>query len=170
MKKLDKEKQNIASLPIIILIVIILGIFILIKFSNEKRLTIMNQNTNEVYLSIRVKEFDSLSFHWIHSFEHIPWDEEYIILNNNKLLLKNIHIAGFGAGIPHNKGKTTVLDNGTIVMEDINEEFNEINWFHSQTAIDFIELNNNIIVNGVDLPHHETLRLKIEKRLKIWQK
>lgn len=169
MKKLDKEKRSIASLPNLLLLLILFGVFVLVKFSNEKVLTIADQNTSKIYFSMEVKESDILSFHWIHSFEHIPWNEEYVILDNNTLLLKNIDIAGFGAGIPHNKGTTSVLDNGTIIMEDINEEFHEINWIHSQTAIDCIKLNNKVIVKGVDLPHHETLQLTIEKRLKSWQ-
>lgn len=167
MKKLDKEKRNFASLTNILLILVLLGISILVRFSNENVLTIVHQKTDKQYLSIPVNESDVLTFHWIHSFEHIPWKEEYLILDNGILLLKNISIAGFGAGIPHNDGKTTTIENGSIIMREIDERFNEINWMHSQTAVDYIELNDEVIIRGEDLPHHEALRLKIEKRLKI---
>ncbi len=109
-----------------------------------------------------------LTYGWIHSFEHIPWSEQYYIEDNNKLLLKKITVAGYGAGIPNNKGKLTKIENGMIIMDEIDEEFEEINWIHSQTAMDYIMLNDKIILDGEDLPQHKALNLKIEKRLKIW--
>ena len=171
MGKIYKKKQGSASSYIQILIIaLVFGFFTIYKASNIMSLNITDQDRNEKYLSIPVSNNDVLTFEWIHSFEHIPWTEEYCILNNNELLLKKITIAGFGAGIPHNKGKSITTERGLIIMDEIDETFGEINWIHSQTAVDCIKLNNNVIIAGKDLPHHRSLNLRIEKGLKAWTK
>jgi hypothetical protein len=144
---------------IFLIFAIILG-FIIIQ-GNRKVLIIRNQRTNEIYLQKTVHKSDIIIFGWIHSFEHIPWNEYYKVLEDDQLLLETIEIAGFGAGIPNNKGKVTVDDNG---MSDINEKFEHINWIHSQTALDFIKLDEAIIGRGSDFPHHESLILEIKDR------
>lgn len=166
-----EKKQASASSHIqllILVVALIVGLFVFLGADTVKILRITDQNTNEVYFSTSVESSYILTYGWIHSFEHIPWTEQYFIQDNNRLLLKKITIAGFGAGIPHDKGKITKIENGTVIMDEINEEFDEINWIHSQTATDYIMLNDEIILNGEDLPHHAALNLKIEKRLKLW--
>lgn len=172
MDKIFKEKKQISASShiqlLILVMILIVGFFAIFKVGTVKFLSITDQANNEEYFSIPVATSCVLTFGWIHSFEHIPWTEEYFILNDNKLLLKKITIAGFGAGIPHNKGRLTKIEKGLIIMDEIDEKFDEINWIHSQTATDYLMLNNKIILNGEDLPHHRSLNLKIEKRLKIW--
>lgn len=166
-----EKKQMAASSHIQLLILIailIVGFFAIFKIDTVKILRITDQAGNAEYLSVPVAASDKLTFGWIHSFEHIPWNEEYIISDDNKLLLKKIVIAGFGAGIPHNKGKTVKTENGLIIMDEINEIYDEINWIHSQTATDHIMLNDKVILHGEDLPHHSSINLRIEGRLKIW--
>lgn len=165
------KKQAAASsrIPFLIfLLIITVGLFILIKNFNTRVLRVTDQLTGEEYYSAHAEPSDILTFGWIHSFEHIPWTEQYTILGNNQLLLEEITIAGFGAGIPHNKGKKIESRNGMIIMSEINEEYDEINWIHSQTATDYIMLNDKIILRGKDLPQHKALNLKIEKGLKLW--
>lgn len=167
----NKKKQIPASSYIQMLLfiaILIIGFFTFFKIDTIKVLSIVEQDTNKEYFSTPVETSYTLTYGWVHSFEHIPWTEQYSILDNNKLLLKKITVAGFGAGIPNNKGKVTKTENGLIIMDEIDEEFDEINWIHSQTATDYIMLNNKVILNGEDLPQHRALNLRIEKRLKIW--
>lgn len=167
--KEKKQKTASSHIQLLILIaVLIVGLFIFFRAGAMKVLRITDQETNEVYFSAPVETSYVLTYGWIHSFEHIPWSEQYYIEDNNKLLLKKITVAGYGAGIPNNKGKLTKIENGMIIMDEIDEEFEEINWIHSQTAMDYIMLNDKIILDGEDLPQHKALNLKIEKRLKIW--
>ena len=152
----------------IIFIIIIVAAIILIFFPVEytKVLTISNQETREVYLKVAVDDGDVVEYAWIHSFEHIPWNEEYEIEESNNLMLIKIEVAGFGAGIPEDKGKVSI-ENGIIIMRDINEEFEEINWINSNTALKCISLNDEEIIKGSDLPHHEPLNLKVKEEFKI---
>jgi hypothetical protein len=167
----DEKKQAAASSRIrflILLLILTVGFLLLFEIGNASVLRITDQSTGEEYYSIHAGPSDILTYGWIHSFEHIPWTEQYTILGNNNLLLKEIAIAGFGAGIPHNKGGKIKSKDGMIIMSEINEEYDEINWIHSQTATDYIMLNDKVILRGTDLPQHKALNLKIEKRLKLW--
>lgn len=132
-------------------------------------LIISNQETEEVYIKTRVETGDLLEYKWIHSFENIPWFEEYKILDNNSLQLIEIKVAGFGAGIPENKGTVKIKD-GIIIMTDLDQEFKEINWINSETALEYISLNNNEIIKGGDLPHHEPIKLAVKEVLSIWKR
>jgi len=109
----------------------------------------------------------TLQYYWIHSFEHIPWTEDFEVLDSNGFKLREIAVAGFGAGIPENKGIVSVED-GMVVMREINEYFEDINWINSHTALKYIGLNHQEIIRGRDLPHHEPLKLMIEERFSIW--
>lgn len=168
-----KEKKLRGASPFKLFIIFIFLIFILLltfKPGYVKVLTITNQKTGEVYLSEIVDYPYKITYGWIHSFEHIPWTEDYIINDANKLLLKRITVAGFGAGIPNNKGVVTIDDNGIIIMDEINEEFLSIVWINSNTALDYISVNDEVIVRGSELPHHEFLELRVKERVKLWMK
>ena len=95
-----KEKNRRGASPFKLFIIFILLIFVLLlilKPGYVKILTITNQKTGEIYLSEIVEFPYGITCGWIHSFEHIPWTEDYIINDTNKLLLKRITVAGFGA-------------------------------------------------------------------------
>ena len=136
-------------------------------YLSQPVLVIYSQDSGEQHLVVPVHADDRLEYHWIHSFEHIPWNERYIIQKDLTLRLTRIEVAGFGAGIPENKGKTEVR-NGMVIMSELNEAFDNISWIHSNTALSSISLNNHIIAAGSDLPHHQPVRLEIIRRLNAW--
>lgn len=140
---------------------------VVFHLESSKVVMISHQETGEVLLTIPVEVGDTLSYKWIHSFEHIPWFEYYEIQKDNRLKLFEINVAGFGAGIPENKGSVHIKD-GMVIMTDIEEFYDEINWIHSTTAVDHIAINGKIMVNAKDLPHHEPLNLSIKGRLTQW--
>lgn len=149
----------------VVISICVLNIFF--KVGYTKVLTISHQETDEVYVKTRVEPGDTLRYKWIHSFEHIPWIEEYEILDNNSLQLHEIQVAGFGAGIPENEGKVEVRD-GMVIMSDLEQNFEEINWINSNTALEYIGLNDEEIIKGSELPHHEPLKLVVKEKLSIW--
>ncbi|MGE4584542.1 MAG: DUF1850 domain-containing protein [Sphaerochaeta sp.] len=124
-------------------------------------MVLRDQKTQKVLRSVSVEAGDTVVFHWIHSFEHIPWDEEYTVENGNIFVLHTIKVAGFGAGIPENKGRTTV-ENGMVVMRSINQTFSEIHWIHSQTALQSITIQGKPFITGQDVPHHVPVELTIQ--------
>ncbi|AKL93892.1 hypothetical protein CACET_c03760 [Clostridium aceticum] len=126
-------------------------------------LIIKEETTGEIFVSIEVEEGDEVAFHWIHSVEHIPWIEYFVIDEKKNFVLKEIRFKGFGAGIPHDKGEVKVED-GYIVMMDIEEKFEAYQWIHSHTATERITLNGEEIVKSTDLPHHEYIKMAIQER------
>ncbi|HBH12572.1 MAG: hypothetical protein XD91_1461 [Clostridiales bacterium 38_11] len=153
----------------IIIMILVYITTIYITSIGSRVLVISHQETDEIYLMEKIKPGDTLHFKWIHSFEHIPWTEEFEILDNNQLALHVITVAGFGAGIPENKGTVSIVD-GIIIMSDINEIFEEINWINSNSALVFIGINDKELIKGSELPHHELLKLRVEERVFIWPK
>ena len=129
-------------------------------------LTLSHQETGEIFLRVEAEAQESLTFTWIHSFEHIPWIEEYTVEDDNTFILHTIRVAGFGAGIPENKG-TVSLEDGMVVYRDINEKFNHFAWINSQSALVSITVNDKVLIRGTDLPHHQKLELRLQGKRAI---
>jgi len=158
-----------ALAPLLVLLILVMGILLFSYFFQgpDLRLVLSDQETGQVLFSQPVQEGDELSFHWIHSFEHIPWVEEYTIEANETFLLHTISVAGFGAGIPENKGVVTVED-GMVVMRSIQQRFDAIRWIHSQTALVSITLGANTFITGEDVGHHLPVALSIKGTRTLW--
>ncbi len=143
---------------------------LLFSFLNQGpglQLVLSDQETGQVLFSLPVDTGDEVTFHWIHSFEHIPWIEEYSIEADETFVLHTISVAGFGAGIPENKGVVAIED-GMVVMRSIEERFDEIRWIHSQTALVSITLGHTIFITGEDVEHHLPVELSIKGTRTLW--
>ncbi len=158
-----------ALVLVLVLLIMLMGTLLFSYFFQgpDLRLVLSDQETGQVLFSHPVQEGDELSFHWIHSFEHIPWVEEYTIEANETFLLHTISVAGFGAGIPENKGVVTVED-GMVVMRSIQQRFDAIRWIHSQTALVSITLGANTFIGGENIGHHLPVALSIKGTRTLW--
>ena len=83
---------------------------------------------------------------------------------DNTLELDTISFPAFGAGIPENKGKRTVVRNGRIYMEEIGQIFPHFVWINSHLATRDIKVNDVLLTSGRLLPEHTRLVLVIERR------
>jgi hypothetical protein len=126
-------------------------------------LRIRNQETGEILAEAPAGAGGKLFFGWIHSLEHIPWNEYYHIDENLRLVLDTITFPAFGAGVPENKGKVCYIKDGLIYMDEIGQEFEELLWLNSNTATREIRLDGKFETSGGELPHHVKLRLRIER-------
>lgn len=124
---------------------------------------IRNWETGEILAETPAEAGGKLFFGWMHSLEHIPWNEYYHIDENLRLILDTITFPAFGAGIPENKGKACYIKDGLIYMDEIGQEFGELLWLNSNTATREIRLDDRFETSGGKLPHHVKLRLKIER-------
>lgn len=166
LKFYDLKNKNY-KLAIFVLLICFTVLFLVIGY--EKVLTIYSQDTGEIYLTRRIDAGDIIEYKWTHSFELIPWIEKYRVLENNHLLLYEINVAGYGAGIPENKGKIKI-ENGMVNMTDINQDFEKINWINSNTALNYIKINDKEVIKGSDMPHHIQINLEIKRRFSVWIK
>lgn len=138
-------------------------------YCQQKVLKIFVWKTGEVILTESVATGDKIDVFWTHSLEKIPWNEYYTLREDNVLVLDTITFPAFGAGIPANKGKTRIGDDGLIYMEKIGQEFQYFKWLNSKFTRE-IRVNGRLIVRGTELPNRQVLILRIERRGIPWKK
>lgn len=156
-------KRKTVALTVLMLVVAT-GLFAWWQRASERVLRIYDYETRKIYVEAVVKPEDKLFFGWVHSLEKIPWHEYYHITPKYTLMLDTISVPAFGAGIPSTKGKKVRIENGLIFMDEIEQEFEEFNWINSHFATRDIKINNALLTRGKDLPEHQRLILKIERR------
>ncbi len=130
----------------------------------EAVLRITDWKTGQVYAEVPARVNSRLFFGWIHSWEHIPWNEYYHIDANYDLILDAITFPAFGAGIPEDKGRVCYVKDGLIHMEEIDQLFHELVWLNSHTATQEIRLDGMHVTRGSELPQHTRLRLAVTRR------
>ncbi len=113
-----------------------------------------DQETGQIYAEAEVKTGDRLTFEWVHSFEKIPWNEYYTVLQDGTFYLDTISVAGFGAGIPAEMDVEYRYEDGMICMDGIGSKFDRFRFFNSETALRAILLNDSDFVKGSEMPHH----------------
>ncbi|NLE16312.1 MAG: DUF1850 domain-containing protein [Spirochaetales bacterium] len=161
------KSKALVLLPFVLILVMGTLLFSYLNQGPGLELVLSDQETGQVLFSHPVREGDEVTFHWIHSFEHIPWNEKYSIEADDTFVLHTISVAGFGAGIPENKGVVAIED-GMVVMRSIEEQFNEIRWIHSQTALVSITLGPTTFITGKDVEHHLPVELSIKGTRTLW--
>jgi hypothetical protein len=132
--------------------------------SDQMTLIVQSQEDGTVYNKVEhLNARDTFTIKWIHSVEKTPWRETYQLTDEGELLLIETAFQSFGAGVPHQKGTMTVED-GEVVIRDINEQLSVFRWIHSQNVDFELEINDAIVFDAEDLPHHERMEIFVEKR------
>ncbi|MBM7632462.1 DUF1850 domain-containing protein [Geomicrobium sediminis] len=121
--------------------------------------------TKETFTIQQLSEDDELKLSWIHSVEKTPWEEYFTINKRGKLTLNKTRFQSFGAGVsPYGRG-TTSIEDGYIVLSELNESFDSYRWFHSHDASFTWYVNENLWIHTQQLPHHESIELLVHHRL-----
>ncbi|OHD76989.1 MAG: hypothetical protein A3J97_15115 [Spirochaetes bacterium RIFOXYC1_FULL_54_7] len=118
----------------------------------------------KVLLETGAEPDDLLEFGWIHSVEHFPWTEFFSIAADGSLILREMRVRGYGAGIPHQRSAQVRTEDGWIISSGIDETFPSYNWINSHIAVGQVRLNGTLLFTGSDFPHHEALELRVEPR------
>ncbi len=160
-------KSRYKALIIFVVLALVAGTLLFFLSEKHLMLVLVEQETGQVLKTLSIAEGDQLTFHWIHSFEHIPWIEEYTISSEQGFVLNTIKVAGFGAGIPENKGVVSFED-GMVVMRSIHQAFDRIHWIHSQTALVSITVEGQTFLLGTEIPHHVPVELYLKGIRTIW--
>jgi len=129
-------------------------------------LTVTSVREGKTLLESGASPGDLLEFGWIHSVEHFPWTEFFSIADDGALILREMRVRGYGAGIPHQRSGKVRLEDGWIISSEIDEVFPSYNWINSHTAVGQVRLNGTLLFAGSDFPHHEALELRVEPRRK----
>lgn len=153
-----------------ILIYIILSSILVVSAAvcgqQQKFLIVYDLETEECYRRVEVTAGDEVEFNWIHSFEHIPWNEYYVIEEDGGFLLQTISVAGFGAGIPAEMDVSYRYEDGLVYMDGINSRFEQFNFINSNTALQNISVRGEHLISGADMPHHRKIVIKVVETYK----
>ncbi|WNF38664.1 DUF1850 domain-containing protein [Bacillaceae bacterium IKA-2] len=162
--------RNKITYYIFIGIVIALGLVVMIttntKIVANNQLIIKEQRTNVEYLNVVVENGDKIEVHWIHSVELTPWVEVYEITDQRgqmELKLIETRFQSFGAGVPDYQIGTAIIEDGFIVINDLEVYIERFKWIHSHDASYELKLNGNMIIETKFLPHHIPIEFFIEK-------
>lgn len=134
----------------------------------SRTLRVSYQKTGEVILEQPVRPGDEVSVRLTHSFEHVPWNEYYLVQEDGSFLLKRIEVGGFGAGIPAEMDVPTYVgEDGLVHMDEINDAFPRFNWITSQTNMKDLRINGQPVLVFSDLPNHSfvTCEIEVQRRL-----
>lgn len=120
------------------------------------------QKTGELILTRTVRPGDEVTVTLTHSFEHVPWNEYYLIQEDGSFLLKRIEVGGFGAGIPAEMDVPTYVgEDGLVHMDEINSVFPSFHWITSQVNMKELLLNGQPILEFSQIPHHSFVTCEI---------
>lgn len=126
------------------------------------------QKTGEIILTRTVRPGDEVAVTLTHSFEHVPWNEYYLVQKDGSFLLKRIEVGGFGAGIPAEMDVPTYVgEDGLVHMDEINSVFPRFSWITSQINMKELLLNGQPVLEFSRLPHHSfvTCEIMTQRRL-----
>lgn len=159
------DSARSAGKKMIALVALAAIIFGAIFFVNGRGmyLEIRDQKTGQLFARARVSDGDALCLSLTHSFEHIPWNEYYIVQHDGTFLLQRIEVGGFGAGVPAEMDVPTYVgEDGLVHMDEINSVFPEFRWITSQKNMKTLTLNGTVILDFSAIAHHSFLICQIK--------
>jgi hypothetical protein len=127
-----------------------------------QQLILADPRTKDVLLEEEVRPGDLLELSWVHSVEKTPWLETLEVTDDGRLKLIETKFKSFGAGVPHeSEGKVETRD-GYVVMSELDQLFEQYSWYHSQDADFRLKINDRILVDPEDIPHHQAVEMFVE--------
>ncbi|MFD0954539.1 DUF1850 domain-containing protein [Virgibacillus natechei] len=143
----------------------IIGIilFIWCFFPRQAYLTFSFPLSEEVYFQEHVEAGDEVEITWTHSVEHTPWMERLRVDEDGHLIMIETRFQSYGAGTPENTNGTLTVENGFIVITDLNEKHEAYNWFHSHDADFTVTIDNDKEIETTALPDQTPIEMKVER-------
>lgn len=163
------EKRRGRVLAVLLLAACVLAAVLMSAgYTPVMTLRLSYQKTGEIILEREIHPGDALTVELTHSFEHVPWNEYYVVQEDGSFLLQRIEVGGFGAGIPAEMDVPTYVgEDGLVHMDGINSVFPRFNWITSQKNMKDLLLNGEPILEFSSLPHHSfvTCETVVQRRL-----
>lgn len=123
----------------------------------EARLIVADARGSDIYFEAPASRIDHIELEWIHSIEKEPWREVYRI-EEHHLLLTDVYLKGFGAGVPSDLEGVTVNEGGSVHTSKIDRQLDELNWVHSHATSHFLRVflvdQPEPVLLQHEIPHH----------------
>lgn len=135
------------KLFLLFLLVVLIIAFLLIQPS----LTLtVKEKDGRTLVSQPVKPGDVVIIHYVHSVEKVPVNDTFIVMGDDRLLLRNTTFGSSGAGLPTDSSyNLSHTSNGDFLIENINRTFDRVNF----TVGDITK--NHLIVSDNDYPLYQ---------------
>ncbi|QKY70178.1 DUF1850 domain-containing protein [Lentibacillus sp. CBA3610] len=152
----------------VLLAIVIIGALFVIWyfFPKQTYLIFASPRSDEVYLHEQVETGDEIEIAWTHSVEHTPWIERFRVDEKGRLTLIETRFQSYGAGTPENTNGTLTVENGFIVITDLNETYETYNWIHSHDADYTVTIDHHKEIETTALPDQTPIEIKV-KRLRF---
>ena len=145
------KKWLLWLLPLLLLVLLLLP-------RKQMYFVLYDRKAEQEVLSVPVSPGDRLSLEIEHSQDHIPWFEYYTVTETGEFNLDSIAVAGYGSGIPAEMDVPAKVENGMVIMEEINSIFPEFRWITSDTYMKGLTLNGVEIFDFRSLPDASRIR------------
>lgn len=130
-------------------------------FSSHPQLCVSDQRSDRDFGCVEAADGTRVTLSWIHSVEHQPWTETYVV-KRSTLVLEEITVKSYGAGVPADPGGITTFEGGVIHVRHIDRVMPEVRWIHSHVTRHEVQLGDHHI-NTADIPHHAFVELSIKE-------
>lgn len=120
-----------------------------------------NQETGRVYYETDATDGLEITLRWIHSIEHEPWQETYVV-EGDHLILTEVAIKSYGAGVDADPGGETTIENGVIYTRGINKRFDDLRWVHSHDTQHTLRVGDHFIDTD-SIEHRAFVLLKVKE-------
>lgn len=118
-----------------------------------------HQRTGEEYARFPIAEGSRITHSWIHSIELSRWTDTFEF-DGTLLQLVETRFKQYGAGMPLDEG-TVRMEDGWVVIEDIDRTFEAITWIHSHRVEYRIGIDDREdAIDPHELPDNEPLELR----------
>lgn len=150
----------VAVLGVIVLALTVVGPFAFsraVDKPQEPRLIVADARGGDIYFGAPTSRIDHIELEWIHSIEKEPWREVYRIQEHH-LLLTDVYLKGFGAGVPSDLEGVTVNEGGSVHTSKIDRQIDELNWVHSYATAHVLRVfmvdQPEPVLLQHEIPHH----------------
>ena len=118
-----------------------------------------HQRTGKEYARFPIAEGSRITHSWIHSIELSRWTDTFEF-DGAHLQLVETRFKQYGAGMPLDEG-TVRMEDGWVVIEDIDRSFEAITWIHSHRVSYRIGIDDTEdAIDPHELPDNEPLELR----------
>ncbi|WP_083307038.1 DUF1850 domain-containing protein [Corynebacterium sp. HMSC077B05] len=155
------SRRKASSLAALVLAValIIVGTQAVAARSEGHTLYVRDQRGGEVFLEqANISPDTVIELSWIHSIEHEPWVERYHV-EDTHLVLDEVLIKGYGAGVPAQIEGDVETKDGVVRMYNIGRRLDQLRWVHSHNTQHGITVGTTTLTT--EIPHQSFVELVV---------
>jgi hypothetical protein len=138
-------------------------LFLLLTYIQIPVLILENTQASGIVFIHKVSPGDTFTMHWMHSVELEPWEEIFRVDKDYGLLLDHTRFKAFGAGVPGDAGKKTMVKDGWIYFLEINQPMPNLTYGISPIAKHTFYFKDKAIKLYQQVPKDAPVKIYVQK-------